>query len=256
MHHFVQFLEASLLRDRFRMCRDQAQTPMQLAIGDASIPHHLIDSKSVVWRRDYSDSNPDQCKCDLLDQVLKSMPHDARRMVMGHTIQTQGINSACGGQALRVDVGMSKGCRDGTPEVRATHGLCFCGCWAPSYVMKTAPIKTCARSVFLRISSTDKRMHGMSHGCILCIAWNNALGSPILSLEVLNCTRADYQMHHKQRHRSGMFCHLNEYGTLCMVPHDYQVHSHNLATESCYSLVVSWDLSKRCANTGFGDHQR
>lgn len=36
---------------------------------------------------------------------------------MGHTIQEQGINSACAEQVFRIDVGMSKGCGNGEPEV-------------------------------------------------------------------------------------------------------------------------------------------
>jgi hypothetical protein len=38
-------------------------------------------------------------------------------MVMGHTIQQGGINTACNGQAIRVDVGMSRGCGNGNVEV-------------------------------------------------------------------------------------------------------------------------------------------
>lgn len=38
--------------------------------------------------------------------------------VVGHTIQEQGINSACAEQVFRIDVGMSKGCGNGEPEVR------------------------------------------------------------------------------------------------------------------------------------------
>ena len=41
----------------------------------------------------------------------------ARRMVVGHTIQAQGINSACEGRVYRVDVGLSRGCGDGEPQV-------------------------------------------------------------------------------------------------------------------------------------------
>lgn len=37
--------------------------------------------------------------------------------VVGHTIQEQGINSACAEQVFRIDVGMSKGCGNGEPEV-------------------------------------------------------------------------------------------------------------------------------------------
>ena len=37
--------------------------------------------------------------------------------VVGHTIQEQGINSACAEKVFRIDVGMSKGCGNGEPEV-------------------------------------------------------------------------------------------------------------------------------------------
>lgn len=36
---------------------------------------------------------------------------------MGHTIQDFGINDVCDGRAIRIDVGMSKGCGNGLPEV-------------------------------------------------------------------------------------------------------------------------------------------
>ena len=36
---------------------------------------------------------------------------------MGHTIQENGISEACENRAIRIDVGMSKGCGDGFPEV-------------------------------------------------------------------------------------------------------------------------------------------
>jgi len=41
----------------------------------------------------------------------------ARRMVMGHTIQKEGINGVCEDRAIRIDVGLSKGCGNGLPEV-------------------------------------------------------------------------------------------------------------------------------------------
>ncbi len=37
--------------------------------------------------------------------------------MVGHTIQEAGINSACNGKVLRIDVGLSRGCGDGDPEV-------------------------------------------------------------------------------------------------------------------------------------------
>ena len=43
--------------------------------------------------------------------------------VVGHTIQEQGINSACGEKVFRIDVGLSKGCGNGEPEVDI-HSWC------------------------------------------------------------------------------------------------------------------------------------
>ena len=38
-------------------------------------------------------------------------------MVVGHTIQEAGINSACDDRVFRIDVGLSKGCGNGEPQV-------------------------------------------------------------------------------------------------------------------------------------------
>jgi hypothetical protein len=40
-----------------------------------------------------------------------------RGLQVGHTIQRAGINDACDGRVLRVDVGLSEGCGNGAPEV-------------------------------------------------------------------------------------------------------------------------------------------
>ena len=37
--------------------------------------------------------------------------------IVGHTIQSAGINSACGGKVHRIDVGMSAGCGGNEPQV-------------------------------------------------------------------------------------------------------------------------------------------
>lgn len=50
----------------------------------------------------------------LIDETLLLL--DADRMVMGHTIQRR-INSALNEKAWRIDVGASRGCLGGTPEV-------------------------------------------------------------------------------------------------------------------------------------------
>ena len=79
-------------------------------------PAFLSGRKAVVWARDFSNENPEQCDCEALQQSLSKIP-GAKRMVVGHTIQGSGINSACSDQVYRVDVGLSRGCGDGTPEV-------------------------------------------------------------------------------------------------------------------------------------------
>lgn len=71
---------------------------------------------SVVWLRSFSNKLVKDGDCSILEHVLETIP-GARRMIMGHTIQEDGISSACGGRAIRVDVGMSRLCGDHFPEV-------------------------------------------------------------------------------------------------------------------------------------------
>ncbi|XP_073013846.1 shewanella-like protein phosphatase 2 [Typha latifolia] len=77
-------------------------------------PEYVRGQESVVWLRKFSDGP--ECDCGKLAGVLEMIP-GARRMVMGHTIQTEGINAVCEDRAVRIDVGLSKGCGDGIPEV-------------------------------------------------------------------------------------------------------------------------------------------
>lgn len=57
-----------------------------------------------VWTRAYSgeDGEPD---CADLTRALAALR--AKRMVVGHTVQHRGVNSACGGAVWRIDVGLS-----------------------------------------------------------------------------------------------------------------------------------------------------
>ncbi|KAA0034185.1 shewanella-like protein phosphatase 2 [Cucumis melo var. makuwa] len=79
-------------------------------------PDYCRRSNAVVWLRKFSDESATNCDCSLLKHVLDTIP-GAKRMIMGHTIQMAGINGVCNNQAIRIDVGMSKGCADGFPEV-------------------------------------------------------------------------------------------------------------------------------------------
>lgn len=79
-------------------------------------PGFLSGRNAVVWSRHYSAASTDCCDCEQLAEVLGRLP-GAARMVVGHTIQEAGISSACGGKVLRIDVGLSRGCGNGSPEV-------------------------------------------------------------------------------------------------------------------------------------------
>lgn len=80
-------------------------------------PMFLRGASAVVWARDYSNEENSKCDCSTLEAVLKSIP-GASRQVVGHTIQShKGINSACDGKVLRIDVGLSRGCGNGAVQV-------------------------------------------------------------------------------------------------------------------------------------------
>ncbi|KAM7486648.1 hypothetical protein LguiA_002657 [Lonicera macranthoides] len=76
---------------------------------------------SVVWLRKFSHEVEENCDCSTLQHVLATIP-GAKRMIMGHTIQARGINGACDNRAIRIDVGLSKGCGNGLPEVLEISG--------------------------------------------------------------------------------------------------------------------------------------
>ena len=73
--------------------------------GEGPLPEVLVGSDSPQWVRLYSRGEPDEVACDMLELVLQVM--DARRMVVGHTVQEEGITSACDGMIWRIDTGMS-----------------------------------------------------------------------------------------------------------------------------------------------------
>lgn len=84
-------------------------------------PGYLRGRHSVVWLRKFSRELARNCDCSTLEHVLATIP-GAKRMIMGHTIQETGINGVCGNRAIRIDVGMSKGCINGLPEVLEIFG--------------------------------------------------------------------------------------------------------------------------------------
>ena len=57
-----------------------------------------------VWSRHYS-QDPDGDDCELLATTLEQL--GAARMIVGHTVQSGGISSACNERVWRIDTGMS-----------------------------------------------------------------------------------------------------------------------------------------------------
>ena len=69
-------------------------------------PNSITSQRAPIWVRDYSDGTPSADRCAELTRVLAAL--SAQRMVVGHTVQPQGINSACDGKVWRIDVGLSR----------------------------------------------------------------------------------------------------------------------------------------------------
>jgi hypothetical protein len=70
----------------------------------SALPEPLAADDGPVWTRAYS-ADPQRADCAALREVLAKL--GARRMVVGHTVQAQGVNAACDGQVWRIDVGLS-----------------------------------------------------------------------------------------------------------------------------------------------------
>ncbi|PWA87549.1 metallo-dependent phosphatase-like protein [Artemisia annua] len=92
-----------------------------LGLKDKISSDLVRSSSSLLWLRKFSNTTAEECDCSLLEHALATIP-GARRLIMGHSIQKGGINGVCDGKAIRIDVGMSKGCINGLPEVLEING--------------------------------------------------------------------------------------------------------------------------------------
>jgi hypothetical protein len=81
-----------------------------------ALPPVMVGPTSPVWTRLYSlEPTPAAATCATLRSALAGL--GAARMIVGHTIQEQGIVPACGGALFRIDVGMSAAYAQGPPAV-------------------------------------------------------------------------------------------------------------------------------------------
>ena len=73
---------------------------------------------ATAWcGRAYSLPEEYRCDCDALENALAAVGGGARRVVVGHTIQGDaGVNAACDGRVIRVDVGCRRGAAGTRPK--------------------------------------------------------------------------------------------------------------------------------------------
>ncbi len=89
--------------------------------GDsASQPRVVTEENAPVWTRLYGSDAPGEEACATLSKMLESL--SLSRLVVGHTIQKGGINSACGGKVFRIDVGLSDYYGDAPTQVLEIQG--------------------------------------------------------------------------------------------------------------------------------------
>jgi hypothetical protein len=74
--------------------------------GEAGMPKIIASDDAPVWTRLYSQGTPSAAACRTLERVLSRLL--VQRMVVGHTVQEDGITSACDDRVWRIDVGMSR----------------------------------------------------------------------------------------------------------------------------------------------------
>lgn len=71
----------------------------------ADLSRALSAEDSPVWSRDYGGPQVDPAACEALARTLQQV--GAKRLVVGHTVQKDGISSACQDRVFRIDVGLS-----------------------------------------------------------------------------------------------------------------------------------------------------
>ena len=73
-------------------------------LGEIPQPAALKGDRALIWTRVYGDK-VEADACGVLKATLGRV--GAKRLVIGHTVQEQGIGSACDGQVWRIDVGLA-----------------------------------------------------------------------------------------------------------------------------------------------------
>jgi len=78
-----------------------------LLAGEATsgtVVDEMMDPEGPLWARDFA-ADDDPAMCAQLGDALSRL--GTKRMVVGHTVQQDGITSACDGRVWRIDVGLA-----------------------------------------------------------------------------------------------------------------------------------------------------
>jgi hypothetical protein len=87
-----------------RRANDQTRAWMLAELG--RIPPILDGDEAPVWTRAFADPEPPPRACEALGKVLEEL--SIARMVVGHTVQKDGVRPGCGERVWRIDVGLAK----------------------------------------------------------------------------------------------------------------------------------------------------
>lgn len=114
------FLHGGLLPKHLRYGVDRMNREVRAWMDGSAreVPAIVTSEDGPIWLRRYS-AAADAEDCKVLKETLALIP--AKRMVVGHTVQRGGINSACDEAVWRIDVGLSK-FYGGKPEVLEIKG--------------------------------------------------------------------------------------------------------------------------------------
>ncbi|EKX43517.1 hypothetical protein GUITHDRAFT_95409 [Guillardia theta CCMP2712] len=80
-------------------------------------PSKTWGNDGILWTRRFSKIDLCTDTCKQLKKTLNRLPGNVRRMVVGHSVQRDGISPACDASVWRIDVGMSKGVLATSPQV-------------------------------------------------------------------------------------------------------------------------------------------
>lgn len=71
----------------------------------SQLPSWINGGDGVFWTREPPNASETNGGCDKIKEIVDLL--GVKRMVIGHTVQWQGMNSICGGKLVLIDSGMS-----------------------------------------------------------------------------------------------------------------------------------------------------